>query len=171
MLKENLSLQLFGVTIILLLIILLNKNEKLFEVAYFWGLGGASQAILTPDIGALGFPHFRFFQFFLSHCLIIAIVIYMTVVEGLRPRKGSLKRVFIITNLYAIFVGLINYILGTNYLFISRKPDTASLLNLFGPWYIIGVEIIAFILFFIVYLPFIIVNHNDSNSSKINIDA
>ena len=156
--RENLSLNLCAITIILLMIVLINKNERLFELTYFWGLAGATQAILTPDIGQYGFPHFRFFQFFLSHGSIVAVVVFLTVVEGLKPKKGSIKRVFIMTNAYALVIFLVNYILGTNYLFISRKPVTASALDLLGPWpwYILSLEGIALVLFVIMYSPFII---------------
>ena len=67
----SLPLHLCGVAIILSAVMLINNNYKLYELNYFWGLGGAIQALLTPDIGNYGFPHFRYFQFFISHGLII----------------------------------------------------------------------------------------------------
>ena len=42
-------------------------NQRWFEVAYFWGLGGTLQAVLTPDL-RYGFPDWRFISFFTSHC-------------------------------------------------------------------------------------------------------
>jgi len=118
--------------------------------------GGALQALLTPDIGAYNFPHFRFFQVFLSHGLIIVGALHMTIVEGNRPTGASLKRVFLWLNGYMIFVFLINLLVGGNYLFIMHKPETASLLDLFGPWpvYIFAAEGVAFITFFLLYAPF-----------------
>lgn len=170
--KENLQLNLCAITIVLLMIVLVNKNERLYEIAYFWGLAGATQAILTPDIGQYGFPHFRFFQFFLSHGSIVAVIIYLAAVEGLRPKKGSVKRVFLITNAYAAIVFVINYFLGTNYLFISRKLETASALDLLGPWpwYILSLEGVALVLFTLVYSPFFfsrILHRNNKNKLTI----
>jgi uncharacterized membrane protein YwaF len=42
----------------------------------------ALQAILTPDLGIYDFPHFRYFQVFISHGLIVTAALYMTLVEG-----------------------------------------------------------------------------------------
>ena len=157
-LSANLSLDLCGITLILLAILLINKSEQIFEITYFWGLAGATQAILTPDMGQYGFPHFRFIQFFVSHGLILAVIIYFSAVEGFKPRKGSIKRAFLITNGYAVIIGAVNYLLGTNYLFLASKPNTPSILDYLGPWplYILSLEVIALLSFFIVYLPFFI---------------
>jgi uncharacterized membrane protein YwaF len=48
--------------------------------------------------------------------------------------------------------------LGTNYLFINGKPATASLLDALPAWpyYLIYMELIAFAIFLLLYLPFII---------------
>jgi hypothetical integral membrane protein (TIGR02206 family) len=40
------------------------KSYSIYELAYFAGIGGAMQAIFTPDTGGLGFPHFRAYQIF-----------------------------------------------------------------------------------------------------------
>ena len=167
-LKENLSLHLCAVTIILCAITLINKNEKIFEVTFFWGLAGATQAIITPDLGLYGFPHYKFIHNFFSHSLIVAVVFYMIMVERLRPRKGAIKRIIIFTNIYMLFVGIINYLLGTNYLYISKKPDGTSLLNFLGPWpwYIVSLEIIAVILFILLYSPYKIKNILNSRKEK-----
>lgn len=149
------SLHLCSIAIFICIIILEKYNQPMFEMLFFWGLGGATQALLTPDISIYGFPHFRFFQVFLSHGLIIATIIYFMFVEGKRVRKGSLKRVLINTNIYALFVFFINSIFNTNYLFINHKPYTPSLIDLLGPWpfYIIWLEFIMILVFSLLYMP------------------
>ena len=149
------SLHLCSIAIFLCIIILVKYNQFMFEILFFWGLGGATQALLTPDISIYGFPHFRFFQVFLSHGLIIATIIYFLLVEDKRVRKGSLKRVLINTNIYALFVFFINSIFKTNYLFINHKPYTPSLIDLLGPWpfYIIWLELIMIVVFTLLYMP------------------
>lgn len=154
--QEALPFHLCSVFIYLSAWMLVTRSWRIYEFAYFLGIGGAAQALLTPDAGIYGFPHFRFFQVIISHGLIVTAALYMTFVEGYRPYLSSLKRVFIGANIYMILVAGVNFLLGSNYLFIARKPDTPSLIDLLGPWpwYIISIEIIGVILCLLLYLPF-----------------
>lgn len=142
-----------------------NRNVYFYETLYFLGIGGATQALLTPDAGAYSFPHFRAFQTFISHGLLVIIPLYMTIVEGYRPTLASFKRIFIVTNLYMIAVFFVNLAIGSNYLFVAHKPEFPTLLDALAPWpwYILELEAIGFVVFFIIYLPFLI---KDSRSSR-----
>ncbi len=135
---------------------LVTKNYRIYEFAYVIGIAGAMQAILTPDLGIYGFPHYRFFQTFISHGLIVTSAIYMTLVEGFRPTWNSIRRVFFWGNVYLLAVGLINWLIGSNYLFVAHKPETASLLDVLGPWpfYLRPMELLALVLAVLLYLPF-----------------
>ena len=137
---------------------LFTKNYNIYEMTYFLGIGGATQALLTPDATGYGFPHYRAFQTFIAHGLLVAIPIYMTIVEGFRPTVLSFKRVFIWTNVYMVFIFFLNLVIGSNYLFIGHKPDFPTILDLLSPWpwYIIELEAVGFTIFFILYLPFLI---------------
>lgn len=157
--QTMLPLHMCAVLIWLSAYMLITKNYAIYEFVYFMGLGGAMQAVLTPaDAAAYNFPHFRIMQTFTAHGLLINIAIYMTVVEGFRPTLQSFKRVFIGTNIYMIPVFLLNLAIGSNYLFVAGKPDFPTLLDMLAPWpwYIIELEAIAFAIFFILYLPFLI---------------
>src|SRR5262245_19740769 len=46
-------------------LMLFTRSYRIYEFVYFLGIGGAIQALATPDLGIYGFPHFRFFQTFL----------------------------------------------------------------------------------------------------------
>lgn len=135
-----------------------NRNVYFYEFMYFLGIGGALQALLTPDAGAYSFPHFRAFQTFISHGLLTLFPLYMTIVEGYRPTLESFKRVFVIINVYMIFVFFVNLAIGSNYLFIGYKPEFPTLLDLLAPWpwYILQLELIGFAVFALLYLPFFI---------------
>jgi len=137
---------------------LMTKNYRVYEFMYFMGIAGAIQALATPGIGNYDFPHFTFFQYFLSHGLIITSAIYMTVVEGLRPTWKSMLRVFVWMNVYAGIVYYLNTILGSNYLMINYKPATPSLLDLLPEWplYILYMELIGIASMLILYIPFAI---------------
>lgn len=125
---------------------------------YFMGIAGAIQALATPGIGNYDFPHFVFFQYFISHGLIITSAIYMTFVEGFRPTWKSLLRVAIWMNIYVVTVYFINTAIGSNYLMINYKPNTPSILDLLpeGPIYILYMELIGVISILLLYLPFVV---------------
>jgi hypothetical integral membrane protein (TIGR02206 family) len=137
---------------------LILKSQTIYEFAYFLGIGGAIQYLATPDLGIYGFPHFRFFQTFTSHGLLVTCAIYMTVVEGFRPTWRSLWRVVIIANIYMVAIFFLNRAIGSDYLFVNAKPATASILDLLPPWpyYILYMEALGLVTFLLLYLPFMI---------------
>lgn len=139
-------------------VMLVTKNYPTYEFAYFMGIGGALQALLTPDLGIYGFPHYRFFQTFISHGLIVTSAIYMTTVEGFRPTWKSFSRIFVGMNIYLMIVLFINQAIDSNYMFVAHKPETASLLDLLPawPWYILWLEAIGLLTCLFLYIPFII---------------
>jgi len=47
--KKDLPLQLCTMGIYVAVVALLKKNQTAFELIFYWGMVGASQAILTPD--------------------------------------------------------------------------------------------------------------------------
>jgi hypothetical integral membrane protein (TIGR02206 family) len=135
------------------------KSYSIYELAYFAGIGGAMQAIFTPDTGGLGFPHFRAYQIFASHGGIILAAMYMTIVEGYRPTLKSFKQIILWANIYMLCIFFINMALDSNYMFISYKPtDFSSVLDLLAPWpwYILELEVIGIAVFALLYLPFLI---------------
>jgi hypothetical integral membrane protein (TIGR02206 family) len=137
---------------------LVTRNQFIYEYMYFLGIGGALQAIITPDLGIYGFPHYRFFQTFISHGLIVTAAIYMTTVEGFRPTWRSMLRVIIGGNIYMLVVTGINWLIGSNYLYTLHKPETASLFDIMPDWpvYLLVVQLIGLVNFLLLYLPFII---------------
>jgi len=154
--QTMLPLQLCSLTVWFGALMLITKSYRIYEFMYLLGIGGAIQALATPDLGIYGFPHFRFFQTFTSHGLIVTSAIYMTAVEGYRPTWKSLLRVAIWMNLYMIPIYFLNKAIGSNYLMINGKPELPSLLDLLPDWpiYILYMEAIGVITFVILYLPF-----------------
>jgi hypothetical integral membrane protein (TIGR02206 family) len=155
-LRTMLPLHLCSILVFLSAYMLVKRSYAIYEFAYLLGIAGALQALLTPDAGIYGFPHFRAFQVLVSHGAIVSAAVYMTLVEGFRPTPTSLKRVFIGSNLYLLFVGLVNWAIGSNYLFIAHKPETASLLDVLPawPWYIFYIEGLGLAFMLLLYLPF-----------------
>lgn len=155
-LQTMLPLQLCSILVWLGAWMLITKSYRVYEFLYFIGIAGALQALATPGIGIYGFPHFVFFQYFLSHGLIITSALYMTVVEGFRPTWQSVLRVIFWTNIYVVIIYFVNQTIGSNYLMINHKPNTPSLLDLLPQWplYILYMEWIGLLSVVLLYLPF-----------------
>lgn len=153
--QTMLPLHLCSILVFATAYMLYTRNTVIFEIAYFLGLGAAIQAIMTPDLGIYGFPHFRFFQTYISHGSMFIAPFYMVFVEGYRPYWRSLVRTVVILNLYMVPVMILNQIIGSNYLFIAHKPETPSLIDVLGPWpwYILSLELIGLVTCLVVYLP------------------
>lgn len=160
--KQDLPLQLSDIAVLLCIIMLVTRNNKLFQFMYFAGLASSVQAILTPDLGKFSFPHFQYIEFFVSHGGVVLSCIFMAVVLKYRPTFRYMWITILILNLYALFVYLLNKLLGANYLYIMKKPAASSLLNYLGPWpwYLISMEIVTIVSFFILYAPFWVKNHD-----------
>ena len=68
--EKALPFQLCDWAMIAIIVALLTGRERWLEVAYFWGIGGTAQAILTPDL-QYAFPDIRFLSFFIGHSGIV----------------------------------------------------------------------------------------------------
>lgn len=154
--QTMLPLHLCSLFVFLSAIMLLTRSYRIYEFAFFLGIGGALQALLTPDAGIYGFPHYRFFQTMLSHGLIVSASLFMTLAEGFRPTWRSFLKVALWGNVYMAVVFGLNFLLGSNYMYLAHKPETASALDFLGPWplYLLWLELIAIVVFLLMYLPF-----------------
>jgi hypothetical integral membrane protein (TIGR02206 family) len=151
----TLPLELCSITLLLSIVMLLARSYSLYQVLYFAGLGGAVQAILTPNLD-YPFPHFRFLHFFIVHSAIILAPLYMTWIERVQPTFRSIGIAMLFLNVLAVIVGVTDYWLGANYMFLLHKPRTASILDYLGnyPYYLLSEEVIALVTFGLLYLPF-----------------
>lgn len=102
-------------------------------VTYLWGITLTTQAMITPDL-ASDFPEPRFLMFWTMHLLIVWAAVY--VVPGLRilPTWSTYWRTVAITAVWAVSVFVYNVIADTNYGYLNAKPESASILDLLGPW-------------------------------------
>jgi hypothetical integral membrane protein (TIGR02206 family) len=165
-----LMLQMCGTSILVLPFMLFSEKphirQYLFDILYFWGIGGALQALIAPDIGANGFPAFKYFSFFTSHGLIIALSVVMAMAGGLKITLRSMLRVFIVTNILLIPIYLIDRALALippydpgNYYVLGYPPPTGSIVDLFSdifgpaPRYLIGLELMGLAVFTLLWMP------------------
>jgi len=127
------------------------------ELAYFWGLAGSLQAILTPDL-ARGCPDYWSVKFFVTHGGIVLSAVYLALTGRVAPTHRSVWRVWALTNAYALAAGFVNWGFGTNYGYLASKPSQPSLLDAFGPWawYLLVMEVAALASFYLYYAPFLL---------------
>jgi hypothetical integral membrane protein (TIGR02206 family) len=130
------------------------RTQLLVEVTYFWGLAGTIQAVLTPDLPQ-HFPTFPFFQYYVAHGGIITAALFLVVGLGQWPRRDAFLRVLVVTVAYVLLVGLIDAATGANYMYLRSKPQSASLLDLLGPWpyYLAWAGLIGVALLFVLDAP------------------
>ena len=126
-----------------------------FELGYFWGLAGTTQAMLTPALPS-SIPWWRTFVFFFVHALIVVSVLHLVLTEKMRPRWASLGRVFLCSEFYVAAALLVNWLVDGNYGFLAHRPVQATLLDHFSDthWlYVLQINALAFLLFPLLYLP------------------
>lgn len=146
---HSLPFQLCSMMMWLSALLLLTRNRKLYEITFFLGMMGALQALLTPNLDVT-FPEFRYFHFFIAHGAIVGASVFLTVIEGFRPTATSVFRAIGWLHVLAIPAAITNTLTGSNFMFLARKPDTASMLDLLAPWpwYLLQLELVALILCF-----------------------
>jgi hypothetical integral membrane protein (TIGR02206 family) len=152
--QYSLPLDLCNLVLFLCLISLFRPNQWTVELAYFWGLGGGLQAMFTPDL-TQGFPSWSFILFFWGHGATLIAIVFLISAGRFTPRMGSVFRMMIALNIYGLVVGILDAIMGWNYGYLCRKPSMPSLLDFLGPWpwYLLSLELIAFLSFLLLYLP------------------
>jgi hypothetical integral membrane protein (TIGR02206 family) len=124
------------------------------EFGYFAGLAGAGMALLTPDLIA-PWPAYPAIYFFAAHGGIVICVAAAVFGAGKRFAARAVWRSFALLLSYAAIVGIVDAVTGSDYMFLLRKPDAASLLNYLGPWpwYIAAGAAVALALFWVLWWP------------------
>lgn len=152
---QPLPLQVCDVAIFIAAGALWTRRPLLVETAYFWGLAGTIQALLTPDLPQ-HFPTYPYFQYYIAHGGVVAAALVLVVGLRLRPRPWAVVKVAGLTVVYAAFVGLVDTVTGADYMFLRSKPDSPTLLDALGPWpvYILAAAALAVVLFAILNTPF-----------------
>jgi hypothetical integral membrane protein (TIGR02206 family) len=158
--QKMLPMQLCDWAMIVIIGALWSGNRRWLEVAYFWGIGGTLQAIITPNL-QYGFPDLRFVSFFVAHSGIIIGIVFLMLIYGFRPRAIGVLRTFAWTEVYFVIAFTTDLLTGENYGFLLHKPEAASLLSFLSdsrPLYLLEFHVLAFVFFALLYAPFAIVD-------------
>ena len=132
-----------------------SQRHWAFALTYYWGLVLSTQALISPVLYAPDFPHYDFLAFWAIHLLVVWAAIYLTWGRGMRPQWRSYRIAVIATLLWAAVTFTFNRIAGTNYGFLNRKPATATLLDVLGPWplYILTAGVVIVIVWALMTWP------------------
>jgi hypothetical integral membrane protein (TIGR02206 family) len=153
-LQQNLPVHLCSISYFLCITTLINYKQWLAECLYYWGIAGGIQSLLTPEF-TVGMEGYNFYAYFIDHGGMLLVIIYMIVHLNFVPRPKSWLWVLGYTQLVAIGVGIINYTVSANYMYLSAKPEVSNPFVI-GEWpyYIIVLEVVALVHFWVLYLPF-----------------
>ena len=154
--REVLPFHMCDLSEIFLIFFLLGGPSILYKCAFFWGLAGATMAIITPDIEFLDLDY-AFFM--VGHGMIIIGIMYATVALDNRPYAKDILTVSLITALILLPITyLINYILGepANFWYLMQKPAGASLMDAFPepPYHLLVTTPLAILMFCLIYIPY-----------------
>ncbi len=168
---NSIMLHMCGLAILFIPLLFFTEDRKwrqyLFEILYFFGLGGALQALFAPDIGLHGFPEPKYFCFFISHGTIIISMVFAAALYDVDLTWRSWIRVVVVTNLCTFAAYGVNLLLRLlppyepgNYFVIGYPPPNGSIIDLFAdifgpaPRYLVGLEVMGLAVFGVLYLPF-----------------
>ncbi len=139
-------------------IFLLTNRRLFFEVAFFWGIGGGINALITPDV-TMTFPDPKYVLFFLGHGLLMVNIGYACIALSNRPTFHSVKNGIFFSLGVLPFIYIINLLLGppANYWYLGAKPtEGQSIMDFFPdpPLHIPLLVIIGAFLFLLIYSPY-----------------
>jgi len=121
------------------------RRQWAYALTYYWGLTLVPQAVITPALDAPGFPSIDYISFWGQHLLVLWAAVYLTWWLGMRPNWRSFAFAAVVTVAWGLVMLAFNALAGTNYMFVNRKPDNPSLLDLMGdwPWYLAVVLVVG----------------------------
>ena len=139
------------------------RKQFYFNCACFLGFSGALQSIITVDLTGI-YTLGDILTLHLQHSFIIMNLLWLIFAYGLKFNQKGIVQAFLFTNLMVIVVGIINYFLGSNYMYLCVPPDANNPL-LIGEWpyYILVLEMIFFIYGYIIYAPFLVIKYLNRN--------
>ena len=146
--RDMLPLQLCDVAAMLAVWGLLTLDRRAIEPLYFFALSGTLPALLTPELDVT-FPQLRFVVYFVEHGLTVVAPLLLVAGLGCHPGPGAWRRAVLQVNALAAVAALANLALGTNFLYLSRKPVGPTPFDLFGPWpnYLLVLEVLVLVVF------------------------
>ncbi len=123
-------------TNILTIIALFTNNQKLASVSIYYALIGSFFALFFADI-TYGFPHFRYFSFFIVHFGFLLGNVYLYVQDKLYIRRKYTNITIVLLLSQTVVLLILDLILEKNWFYFIESP-VKEISDFFGaPWYTI----------------------------------
>lgn len=161
--KEYLPFQLCSFAGVLTIIALATRNNHLIKVCFFISIFPAFLAVVTPELFH-GFPHFRFWQFFIHHIILSWASIFLVVSTKVHITWKNTWMIYLYLLIYAAIVGFIlNPMFDANFLFLARASSADTPLNMLGDgiWYYVNLCTLGFIVFVAMFGMYKLFINND----------
>lgn len=150
--QSNLPFHLCDISAWTLVYALSTKNKTAFELGYFWGMSGALLAFCLPTVTNIDWYLIPFFGW---HILLAAAPIYYIQTQKIHPTHRGLWTSVFLTVLAALLMMLINRVLDSNYMFVSKKIAPMEHIGLPEyPLYIFVLIPVMIVLFYALWIPF-----------------
>jgi hypothetical integral membrane protein (TIGR02206 family) len=166
--EYSVPLQLTDLATVAGAIALWSQRHWAYALTYYWGLVLSTQALISPALGGPDFPHYQFLAFWAIHLIVVWAAIYLTWGRGMRPTWRSYRIAVTVSAVWAAVTFTFNSVAGTNYGFLNRKPSTASLLDVLGPWpvYVFVATTLILLTWALMTWPWERIRHRDERRAR-----
>jgi hypothetical integral membrane protein (TIGR02206 family) len=152
--KTALPLHLCGISALMAGAMLFKTKQKGFEFLALMSFSGALHALLTPQLNH-GAATPQIIEYYIGHGGVMLVPFYLIIVDGYRIKKGSWKNVFLHCQILLLCVGMINFILEANYMYLCAPPVVNNPLIIGSwPWYLLGLEVFGLVHILLLYFLF-----------------
>jgi hypothetical integral membrane protein (TIGR02206 family) len=153
-LRDNLPIGLCAFSLFMGIYVMFTKSYKVFEVAYFWAIGGVV-SVLFPDI-LFGPDRFRYYQFLFGHMIFFFMFMYMLFVNQYIPTwKSFRKSFFILLFIVVVIIIPINNLFQANFMYLLEPGDTPFSLFWGNGYflYLVGCISLSIVVMFVWFSP------------------
>ena len=158
--EDSLPLHMCAIMWFVTIYLFITKSQWAFELMLYIGMPGGIHSLLTPEL-TQGVTLLDKIDYFLAHggWSWLHFMPYSFWICGLRI--NGIWRAFFIVHVIAFFIGIVNWILGSNYMYLAQRPIVDNPLippkSIFlgrWPYYIIIFQVALLLHALVVNLPF-----------------
>lgn len=130
----------------------LKHRQRLFDFVFYTGIIGGIMSMLTPQMNGYDGSLFAYGEYYLRHCIILIMPIYMLQNLDMKLSKYSIVRTFLALNILLTIIMPLNFAIGGNYMYLAEAPQVDNPLVI-GEWpyYVLWFEFFMVILLILLF--------------------